>query len=588
MALFVTLVVVLILYVLVYQLWHSALLESRIAGNQGGYMKSQMALQSVIGYVVAMIQDDLVQDVGGEGVDAALTEGMEGTDAAKAGDTRAARGEQEAAAATGGIEEVGATATAPGAGGLYDYRNESLFRPRVQQINDVSVKIEVRDGESRINLNKLYGYVNLWVRKESEIEQVGEDGGGDAKSKDDKKATTTKERAEEEKKAEDRDKLEEILGPGAEALDEEEEEWEEPDEEERDAARRMLADLIIHMVESNIENGFEYDQLYDADQLGELIEDYVFQRKAGDIQNFLFTPMELLQIDAITYELFHGPLPPELKDTGIAVQPGEEGYRRDEFGDVVYDFGFLGEDMPGMGGMSGMGGMGDLGGLDALREELMGYGGFNPGVNSMAGPPVPDNEEGTGIVPPPEPVGLKHLLCTFSSGKININTAPMEVILALLQGGGEPDNWDPDEKLEIGLAIIEHLNGYTEDYLEQLEEEDLGGYGAYDEAEEDYLSDRGVAPAEDLPTNYFRSLADLKNIGEGELLETEVDRGSSEQSPGNLLNKDLQTAAVFSSEYFLVRVVAKGEGFRQEAEFVVHRDIKKKVVSVEYFRERQD
>ncbi|HQJ55169.1 MAG TPA: hypothetical protein PLZ80_11570, partial [Planctomycetota bacterium] len=46
LALFVALVVALILYVVVYQLWHSALLETRIAKNQSGYMKSALAVTS--------------------------------------------------------------------------------------------------------------------------------------------------------------------------------------------------------------------------------------------------------------------------------------------------------------------------------------------------------------------------------------------------------------------------------------------------------------------------------------------------------------------------------------------------------------
>jgi hypothetical protein len=55
-----------------------------------------------------------------------------------------------------------------------------------------------------------------------------------------------------------------------------------------------------------------------------------------------------------------------------------------------------------------------------------------------------------------------------------------------------------------------------------------------------------------------------------------------------LIKKDLGPIAVFASEFFTVRVVAIDEGFRQEAAFVVHRDTKKKVVSVVYYRERRD
>jgi hypothetical protein len=491
-----------------------------------------------------------------------------------------------------------------------------LFQPRQQQINGVSVKVEVRDGESRLNLNKIYQYVTFWARREQEIEKVSEK---DEEKGNEDLSRSDKSKKEEDEAKKDRDRLKDILGPEMQTPDEEEEEeWVEPDAEQREAARRLIADAIINMVESNIGNGFVYGELYDADYLGGRIEEYVFERKAGDYQNFIFTTAELLQVEGVTHELYHGPLPPELLEPDMALAPGEEGYRRDEFGDVVYDFGLWGEEDPYFGGRSGFGGRGDLGGLGDLGDlgalgdlgdlddlgalgrfgmgggAYGGYGGyggnrgFMQGMNSLAGTQYPDNEDGTGIIRSPEPIGLKHLFCTFSNGKVNLNTAPMEVLMALMHGGGDPNTWQNEDKLEVGLAIDEYRNFYTEEYLQELEDQELDYGAAYEE--DPYLTGTAAyTGAEDMRTNYFKRIQDLEKIGDGELLSTSgVDSGSTERSLGWLVKKDLSPIAVFASEFFFVRVVALDEGFRQEAEFVVHRDTKKKMVSVVYYRERRD
>jgi len=602
MALFISLVVVMILYVLVYQLWHSAALEIRIARNQGGYLKGSLALQSAVAYSIALIQEDLEKDVEDSQGSVGAGPGISQLSASRPG------GDPSAVSSTKkGVEKVGQPSAAAKIGrrGLYDYINESIFQPRRQQVNDISVKIEIVDGESRINLNKLYGYVSLWQKEEPTLSEL------DAQRKGEKKKGSSGSKGKEtgsKKDSSAEDELASILGRGMTAgLPEaqEEEEWEEPDPEQREAARRLLADLIIHMVESNIENGFVYARQYDADLLGEQIEQYVFERKSGSAQNYIFSTSELLQIEGITPELYNGPLPPELIEQQEAPGPGQEGYRRDEFGDIVYDFG-LGE-LPGLEELNlqadeeSLDQLRDLGtqfGLGDLRELIArgtgspyGWGrtgGYLPGMASLAEAPYPDNEEGTGIIRPPKPLGLKHLLCTFSNGKINLNTAPMEVIMALFQGGGNPAAWDNEAKLEVARAIVEYRDQYTEDYLKELEEQEQQGFLGDSGLEEQLPPEAmGLAGTGDLRTNYFTSLADLQKIGDGELLKTDkVDSGRGERSLGWLVRKDLGPVTVFNSEYFEVRIVAKQRSFRQEATFVVHRDTKKKIVSVVYFRER--
>jgi len=607
MALFVALVVVMILYVLVYQLWHCAIIETRIVRNQGGYMKAALAMRSAVSYAISLIQEDLVQDLE-ERSGGSLAGGGTGlTPPDRSGSEITPPKLDPAALSKGGAAKVGAGGAIPKMGGWYDYVNESIFQPRRQHINDIDVKLEIADGESRINLNKLWGYVSLWQNETTGIATVA-----DREAEAARAAGLSPEDLKSGKKkatgaASSDDRLADILGAGAMTPStEEEEEWVEPDPEERKAAQRLIADCIIHMVESNIENGFVYEQLYEADMIAERIEQYVFERKSADEQNFIFTTAELLQVEGVTPELYNGPVPPELINPDEAIEPGEEGYRRDEFGDIVYDFG-LWEEEGFYGGAEGGGSpdaLGEAGGLDELRglAELGGIdprrlagrygagGGFTPGLSSYAGSPYPDNEDGTGIVRPSRPIGLKDLFCTFSNGKININTAPMEVLMALMQGGGDPAAWNAEDKLTVGQAIVDYRNQYTEDYLKELEEADQEGYDAAGDETAYEESLLGSSGTEDLRTNYFTSLRDLEKIkvDDEEILKTGVDSGRTERSLGWLVRKDFKKAAAFNSEYFIVRVVAKQKDFRQEAEFVVHRDVKKKTVSVEYYRERQD
>jgi len=349
---------------------------------------------------------------------------------------------------------------------------------------------------------------------------------------------------------------------------------------------RLVADMIIHMVESNIENGLTYERQYNADAVGRAIVQYVLMRKRDELQPYIYSVTELLQIDGVTSELFHGPVPLDAIDPAYMPEAGEAGYRRDEYGDIVYDFGLQVD-----AGESSM--MEDLRQYMELPDvrQLNGIGrGFMPGSTALAGMPLPDNEDGTGITRPFQPIGLKHLFCAFSNGKININTAPIEVLLALLQGGGAPDAWDSLTKLEICRAIVAHRDRYTDEYLQELEDREAGILPEEEEALDPATQFQSMVATEDLKTNYFTNLADLEKIEvDGEpILKAAIDSGASDRSPAVLLRKDLKDVAAFASEFFEVRLVAKGEGFRQEADLVIHRDLAGKALSVVYYRERQD
>ena len=564
MALFVALIVSLILYVLIYQLWHSALLETRIARNQGGYMQAGLALNSAFAYAVALVKEDMVKDA----------EGAAGGALSSLSGLTGGTGAPAAAPAVGGaVQPGGQPATGPASPGV-DYLHKALFQPRNQTVNGVSVKVEITDCERCLNLNRLFDMVHLWAREDDAVARVGDPPreGGDG--------TPVAAGA-----AGERDMLRDImsLDPALSGA-EEEQQWVEPDEAQIEAAVRMVADLIIHMVESNIENGIDYRDQYDADVYGRRIVDYVLERKRSEYQNTLFSVAELLQVEGMTAELYHGPLPREVADPGLGIVEGQEGFRRDDFGDVIYDFG-VPQDGPWF--LDRLGGFADVG---QLKEQVGLRGSMMPGITGLRDAPLPDNEYGTGIVRPPRPIGIKHLFCTFSSGKVNLNTAPMEVIMAVLQGGGDTGAWDANDKLEVGRVVVWWRDQYTEQYLKELEQQELEGF-AEDYVYTDAYDFSSAVAAEDLRTNVYTSLADLEKIEvDGEqILKAGIDSGTSERSPGWLVRKDLARVAAFRSEFFNVRLVAAGEGFRHEAEFVLHRDVaRKQAVSVVYYRERRD
>lgn len=594
MALFVTLVVVMILFVVVYQLWHCALLETRIAENQGGYMKSTLAMHSMVPYALTLLQEDLRNDV-----DNTQSSGLTGEGDLTTGTGSTATGTPGVSTSVASLGS-GSSAAASPQGGLYDSINEALFESRTQTINEVQLKIDVVDCERKINLNKLFQYVSLWLREQEGVAKLGE-------NPEDLAAGATGEGAENTDRINtndvassgdsgssslsqaDQDQLNKIMGgaaPGAAGQEEGlEEEWQEPDQAEFEAAERMVADLIIHMVETNInDNGLAYKRLYNADEISKAIVNYVVARKRDDVQNFIYDTAELLQIEEVTPELYYGPTPVEVQDPTFELGADDEGFRRDEFGDLVYQYGAW--DMMDEG--FSLGQYGSFNDFEELKTSFGLSGSLRPGVTSLSNAAPPDNEDGTGIMRPPRSVGLKDLFCTFSTGKVNLNTAPLEVILSLLQGG-DPNGgaWDPDQKLEVGQAIVYWRDQYTEDYLLELEEQALEGY-----TEEDELGDfSSMFGAQDLQTNIYTNIQDVNKIkiGDEEILkDTQVDSGASERSPSVLVRNDLKSCTVFRSDYFEIRMVAQGEGFRQEANMVVHRDINNKALSVIYYRERQD
>ncbi len=600
MALFVSLVVVLLLFVIVYQLWHCSIMETRIAQNQRGYHKSALAIQSMLAYSIALLQEELRQDVEGDGEEQLA--GALGDTGTAAGGTGAAVGQSMA----GNVASLqsGTTAAAATSGGVYDSVHEQIFQPRTQSLNNVSMKVQITDCERRINLNKLFQYVNFWKREQESVGKIGEEtdetGAADAAGGAGATRTTGGGNANDASAAanavseDERDELADILGPMGELAEDgagtEAEEWVEPDQLQLEGAERLVAYLVIHMMETNMDSyGLEYKRLYNADEVGRAIVNYVLGRKRSRTQNFIFDTRELLQIEEVTPELYNGPVPFELTEQGRTEMDPEnvqEGYQRDEFGDITYRFGYFQQDDSGIYTED----YGMFSDFATFKEEFGLAGSLRPGVTSLSDNPLPDNVDGTGVERRPQPIGLKHLFCTFSNGTVNLNTAPLEVIMALLQGGDSQGGaWDPEIKLDMAQSIILWRDQYTEEYLQELEEEELG-YG-YEEEEEELFDVQSLVGTEDLQTNVYKTLQDLNKIEfDGENVFEQygadsIDSGNTETAPAVLLRKDLEKVKAFKSEYFNVRIVAQEPGFRQEAEFVVHRDLKNKVFSVVYYRE---
>lgn len=204
-------------------------------------------------------------------------------------------------------------------------------------------------------------------------------------------------------------------------------------------------------------------------------------------------------------------------------------------------------------------------------------------TRGMQEPPTELDENGDEyLVEVPRALGLRDLFTTFSTGKININTAPVPVIYGLLL------SLDLDEANTVALDIRDYRNRFQEEIdpdvgvdrldaggapdlgqprreIPQTEEsaEDPYGYGAFDPASAEMVT----APFEDLETNYFTDLSQIELIdgydgGPLDLLRSDegVERVSAE---GDTLFRrvmyDLEKVAVFGSTYFEAELKAKPE-----------------------------
>ena len=129
---------------------------------------------------------------------------------------------------------------------------------------------------------------------------------------------------------------------------------------------------------------------------------------------------------------------------------------------------------------------------------------------------------------PVTPLGLRHVLTANSSGKINLNTARPEVIIALI-----PSFEDFQEAKEIAWQIYQRGDTYRE--LTE-EEEAAAAEIPFGEDEEDMAQD----------FEHFTNINQLSQINE-DWNSSEV---GGEPSITDLLKEDLEKNVVFKSQYF--------------------------------------
>ena len=300
----------------------------------------------------------------------------------------------------------------------------------------------------------------------------------------------------EEDSEEDGDSSGGSTEPGGEAGDEElPEEYIIPEQEEVDDATVMLERLIEAVIDFNSESGFDYNDVPDPQGAAEAIVSMVYQRVLDEQTRRIRSLDSIRHLDEVSWELFNGPIDPATLEEDYE----EEGGNSDDWMD---DLGSL---LPG-----------SFDGLEAAGFELL-----DGGVDQI-----------------PTPIGLRHVLTANSTGKINLNTARPEVLIALMRSFD-----DFDEAREIAWQIRDHCNSY------QQEIDEVTG-----EILEDLLGDIGVDEEIEQQFQHFTSFDQLKQVD-----ESWEDGGASEDSIFALLQQDLEEHSTFSSNFFTTTIEGTSE-----------------------------
>ena len=409
-------------------------------------------------------------------------------------------------------------------------------------------------------------------------------------------------------------------------------EFVDPTEQQKEATVLMLGRAIEVILSLNGDRNFFYRDTYTSDRLARDIVDYVIARRTSIGQNRIYHTTELLNIPSITREIFYGPGPEELPEEGLETDAGFL-LQKDEFGDLsatyIYDSDqeFLREQEA-----DALSGLMDAfpGGLPpelikAHGQEFPGIGGLNANslTRGMTGPAQAFDEEGYEYIEQPEvPIGLQDLFTTFSSGKININTASMPVLYALLPSLREGD----DEEAE-NVALL--INDYRFEYQEFEEEEAVAGVERADQAmlkdlgqpkrplppeEEEFgeeldlnsmvgvdqmgLDGTGSTPMADVETNYFTNIEQIELVdgtaGDADDLltsEVGVDRVDADDDPllQRVLN-DYRDVMCFAGTYFTIELKAKTQTspLVKSGIMIIKRNVQEKLMEVVLWKELQD
>ena len=657
-ALMVVMVVFVVLSMVVTQLTYYTAMEEQVARVRHGDIQGQDALYSVAQLVMAQLTEDLVQDYseGGAQETPASSPAAPGEDAGAAG--RAAGGGGGAggrfvALETGPQGAVGAG----GSSGNYDYLMEAIFNSQQHDVGEVKVKATIIDNERCFDLNRLFDYAPIPGEEDAltgpggalsgeELAEMAAGTSGDTEAGGRSFSDQLRSRIglinrddDPQEAGEEANELENVAG-----LEDEVEltEFIEPTEEQQEATNLMLARAIEVMLSLNVDREFNYGvdetsidygiEHYNSDQLARDITDYVLARRTSDEQNRIYHVTELLNIPSVTRELFYGPEPMDIPPEGIET-PGGFLLHRDEFGDLastfIYDTDqeFIREQEA-----DALSGLMDVfpGGLPAevIMEhgrEFPGIGGLNANslTRGMTGPAQVFDEEGYEYIEQPErPIGLREIFTTFSSGKININTASVPVLYALLLSLKEGN----DEEAE---TVALQINDYRFEFQqfegeEDVEAPEVGANAPKDlgqpkrplPPEEDELgegldlnsmvgldemglaSSGASAPMADTETNYFTNLEQIELVdgsaGDAtDLLTSEVgvDRVDAQDDPllQRVLN-DYRNVMCFAGTYFTIELRAKTQGSPvvKSGIMVIKRNAQEKLMEVIFWKELQD
>ena len=657
-ALMVVMVVFVVLSMVVTQLTYYTAMEEQVARVRHGDIQGQDALYSVAQLVMAQLTEDLVQDYseGGAQETPASSPAAPGEGAGAAG--RAAGGGGGAggrfvALETGPQGAVGAG----GSSGNYDYLMEAIFNSQQHDVGEVKVKATIIDNERCFDLNRLFNYAPIPGEEDAltgpggalsgeELAEMAAGTSGDTEAGGKSLSDQIRSRVglinrddDPQEAGEEANELENVAG-----LEDEVEltEFIEPTEEQQEATNLMLARAIEVMLSLNVDREFNYGvdetsidygiEHYNSDQLARDIIEYVLARRTSDEQNRIYHVTELLNIPSVTRELFYGPEPMGIPPEGIET-PGGFLLHRDEFGDLastfIYDTDqeFIREQEA-----DALSGLMDVfpGGLPAevIMEhgrEFPGIGGLNANslTRGMTGPAQVFDEEGYEYIEQPErPIGLREIFTTFSSGKININTASVPVLYALLLSLKEGNEEEAETvALQINDYRFEFQQFEGEEGVEAPEVEDnalkdLGQPKRPLPPEEDELgegldlnsmvgldemglaSSGASAPMADTDTNYFTNLEQIELVdgsaGDAtDLLTSEVgvDRVDAQDDPllQRVLN-DYRNVMCFAGTYFTIELRAKTQGSPvvKSGIMVIKRNAQEKLMEVIFWKELQD
>ena len=654
-ALMVVMVVFIVLYMMVYHLSFYTVMEGQIARVRHGDLQGQDALYSVAQLVMAQLTEDLVQDVTGGGEEQAA--GSAPAAAGGAGGRGAPRGGGGGEAGRFVALQTGSQGGAGAAGtpSYYDYLMEAVFNSQQHEIGDVKVKATVIDNERSFDLNRLFDYAPLPPEEDvlsgpggdlsaDDLADLAADSTGDQER--DEKNLTARIRSrvglinrddDQEDGEEAGNELENVAG-----LEEESEltEFVEPTEFQQEATRQMLARAIEVIVSMNEDWGFLYAYdggtgSYDSERIAGDIVEYVLARRTSPEQNRIYHVNELMNIPSITRELYYGPKLVEIPEEGLETDTGFL-LKEDEFGDISSTYlysddiqmereeqgAYISEQMDLM--KESYGGALPLGLLSQQASQFAGTFGAlktNPLTSGMTGPAQVLDEEGNEYVEQPQkPIGLREIFTSFSSGKININTAPVAVLYALLPSlkeGNEEEaetvalaindyryefqEWEEEEGVdteEVGVEPVKNLGQprrplppEDEEYTEGFDLESMVGLDQFGAA------DSGAALA-DVDTNYFTSLQQIELVdgtaGDADDLLTSdagVDRVDAEDDPllQRVLN-DYGKVMCFAGTYFTIELKAKSKGspLVKSGILIIKRDAQNKLMEVILWKELQD